>query len=291
MDYKTYNYFKKIGLTCTIASMIYPIFGNNNVLILLNSLIAIVNGIDSLRGGEKNTKDIKELTYLYNKVIDDYAKLMIELKITDSIELAKVFYLVMKDGDLTYQQQMNFHNDKKFEINNLGLNILDYGGCCRNISSIYDDILKRMKYVASKLTVYSHGVNDKFNIIENTIGNHVINQINNDNRTYFVDPTNDDYLFYLNDMKRFFYLCHLESVKRKPGDILVFHNFKKLPILTQELPQDVLNHRLEASQIYNKNGEAFTDFYEDHQDIYGVVHDKMHTLSLIKKYKYVMIYK
>lgn len=162
MKYSTYKKLDAISFhtmlygcvnPVVVAAINYPVFECILVgYILLAEAYYITTTITDC---EQYTKDIKEITNLYNEFINNYAKFNNTLELNHPLEIYTLYNYMLKHGYLSNENYFSYGCRECKDIKSLlGVNIIAGEGVCRHISSTLNDIYTKLDLNASTATAY-----------------------------------------------------------------------------------------------------------------------------------------
>lgn len=162
MNYKTY---KKLNKVSNIGS-IYAI-ANPFVVGVLEAPIAEIALITYCIASqcyflttlsadcEKYTKEISEITNLYNILIDNYVKFNNTFELKNPIEIYRLYNYMLYRGYLSKDGEFYFGHNNIGDINSLlGVNVVTGNAVCRHISSMLNDIYQKLNINSCTCSAY-----------------------------------------------------------------------------------------------------------------------------------------
>lgn len=173
IDYNTYNKiqnilgFSSIGMALTNNLILsqYPILNSSVDALTYLSLVAYLGLIGS--HGKDYTRDIKQISVLYNEFIINYNKLNKMFDLNDPIQIHTMFNYLLYKGYLSIDKNFEFTDKEARDINGLfGANVITGKAVCRHISAMLTDILNDYGIESSQLGVYSMDYSININILE-----------------------------------------------------------------------------------------------------------------------------
>lgn len=136
---------------------------------------------------ENHTKELTAINSAYNEIIDNYAKFMKEMELTNPIQIGTMHANMVEDGYLSLNNKFEFDRKNVYDSNGLcGVNIINGHGVCRHHASLLTDVLNKMEIDAFNLVVCfpDYGLNIK--ILDDEVGQ-TREEIYANIRKYFVD--------------------------------------------------------------------------------------------------------
>lgn len=198
MDYNTYKKIDKISTISSIYGTVNPIFIasiNCPPLEIILTTYVLLNqvyfGITNLFYCEQYTKEIAEISNLYNELIDNYVKFNKEFNLEHPIEIYQLYNYMLHNGYLSKNGKFKFgESDVKDIWSLLGVNVVTGKAVCRNIANMLNDTYNKMNINAYTYSCYldSNAIlfdTLKFNIstleimLENTSDNNERKEIEN----------------------------------------------------------------------------------------------------------------
>lgn len=170
MNYKTYNNLEKLSNIGSIYAIANPfVMGMLESPIVEVALLSYCIASQCYffttinRNYEKYTKEIVEITNLYNILIDNYVKFNNTLELKHPVEIYRLYNYMLYRGYLSNDGEFYFGSNNIKDINSLlGVNVVTGTAVCRHISSMLNDIYQKLDFNSCTCSVY---LNEKDSVI------------------------------------------------------------------------------------------------------------------------------
>lgn len=230
-------------------------------------------------------KEERKLKKMYLKVIKNFKKLLVELELTEPLEVYYAFYHMYMNGFLSYERCFTYYNDESDFYFMPGLHVINGHGVCRHISSMLHDIYKEFGYNSKIILVYSDvkKVGKKYKLCnkdfgirgikQHFLGDHAIVYVKKDKTKYILDPTNF-ILLKPGDKNKIMenILCEGEYMKYVPS------NISSCRKLTRGTYKDADECTLSYSKVCQRlgcNEYKLEKFYYDNEKTYEKIANKV----------------
>ena len=284
----------------------------------ISSLATLPFFMDTLMSqrGALLTKDYKELSDMYNQVIDNFSKLMKEFGKDDVIEIFAIYIYMYRKGYLSYNHYFEYNTKMKDLPKLMGIDVIRGSGVCRSIASMLSDIYNNMNMPSDTLIV--HTTKDTIDSLEKLsiasinkslngkkfakvvgdvtdyikVPNHLVTAVKDNKKTYILDPTNDGILYrrgknnfypYDNNINSMNYNKLISCFQRFIG---MYHKGKIKDINSSKSinQQEYYDKYLATINFINNNVDYFDYFYHNNFDIYKKIYSVSEdTNSLVKR--------
>lgn len=198
--YNKLNSNQKKLLVYQIMAELGKTDGNYNEILNMANINSIMPTLvyNTAKSESKNLNSNKELLEYYKIILENYKELANELKLNSSLELSQFLAILIRRGYISVNKQHQYNENNRLLMSGLyPLNIIKGGGVCLDYAELLNDYLdacnKKSAILPCKMQV-------KYNIknipgillspIENLIGNHTINIIEENNKLFAYDITN-----------------------------------------------------------------------------------------------------
>jgi len=152
MDYVTYKKLDKISFISSMYGTINPTFMTLinfpsfeiilTTYILLNQVYFFFTNLSYC---EQYTKEIIEITELYNELIDNYVKFNKEFNLEHPIEIYQLYNYMLHNGYLSKDGEFKFGDSNIKDICTLlGVNVVTGKAVCRHIATMLNDTYNKM---------------------------------------------------------------------------------------------------------------------------------------------------
>ena len=122
----------------------------------------------------------------YKEFLSKVRELLLEIKTNNSIYNALLISYLTRSGYFSLTDDFELTTKLPYEIDGfLGMNIIYGSGCCRNLSSFFEDVSNQLDMFCKKFYCNVH--NGRLNFGRITEANHVINLIEFDDTIYGID--------------------------------------------------------------------------------------------------------
>ncbi len=189
MDYNTYAELieraNKISFLSDLTSRLLA-YNDNKKIKTIRNLLKLLSSIPffiSISHNEIYTKDVSEISELYNQFIKNYNELNKMLNLTNPVEINTLFSNLLYDGYLSKDKKFEFSEEQIKDIYNLsGADIITGKGVCRNISATLTDILNDYGIKSSQLSVFYDDSLEDIEAIKNELNRFLDEILCNDNQ-------------------------------------------------------------------------------------------------------------
>lgn len=137
---------------------------------------------------ENHTKELTAIRSAYSDVLDNYAKLMHDLGLSNPIQIGTMHTNMVEDGYLSINNEFKFNRDNVYDYKGIyGTNIINGHGVCRHNASLLSDLLNKMEIDAFNLAVCFPDYALSIEILDGEVGQ-TRDEIYATVRKYFIDP-------------------------------------------------------------------------------------------------------
>lgn len=153
-DYYSLQKAQRIALLGDLGLLPLSIFTPLEIDLLI---ILVQSGLLSFHylTKEEKTKDVVQVHDLYDDIITDYGKIVRDFGLTNPLEISTLFEQIYRNGYLSKDKEFVFCTDGVRDIKSIyGANIVSGIGVCRHISSMLDDLYKKLGYESCILGVH-----------------------------------------------------------------------------------------------------------------------------------------
>ena len=173
INYNTYNniqntlWFSGVGLILTndLISQQYPMLNKPVDILIYSTLVA--NLAMTWSHGKNYTKDITQISELYEEFIKNYNKLNKTFDLSDPIQIYTMFNYLLYKGYLSKDKNFEFSGKQARDIDGLsGTNVITGKAVCRHISAMLTNILNDYGIESSQLSVYSRDYSIEIKLLD-----------------------------------------------------------------------------------------------------------------------------
>ena len=197
-------------------------------------------------------KEVNQNKIIYNDNIEQYnnfTKLVAELindigEKNNSISYSRIFSKLLYDGYLSDSSHFIVTDQKEYLLDIkgfLGIDIINGVGCCRHISSFYQDVFDCLNMSGNALCCFEPNITDTSSNLDISItgrANHVINLLKYNGLYYVYDPMRKSFYYFKDFIEMRPYLINEENCLNPP---LYYRPYKEMIVFSSSYDDIVTN--------------------------------------------------
>ncbi len=229
--------------------------------------------------------DIKER---YTELTNNLAMFFKEIGIVEPLAVCFSCNGMIDNGFLSFDHQFHLNKDVPIFLSENGNLIPTGSGCCRNIASLLDDVLKKMNIptciaaTRNKCLEHFNVSEGKYELFGRTLYNHVVNYIQNDTVPFFYDATKNQLLIQISS-------DYIKTLIRWGDDVLTKQErlrFGYMPCfnpkgenllpricspITEEKIENLIDIIQSVESFWNHHIDYAEEFYQNNKNLYAEI--------------------
>jgi len=243
--------------------------------------------------------EIIKIKNIYNKIISNYIELNNNLNLTNIIEIYLLYTILVHKGYLSKKHKFTI-GTKKTESDlikcNLikGADVINGLGVCRHLSAMLKDIYDKMNINNEIIPVYFYNVGEEIKTYP--LGNHVINLVSENNKTFYLDPMNtckwdkvgkNILVTYDNNALDISSIANwIDIIDYNNMNVVALQNIKRLLSLNSIMSKkEYESIKKNLIYIYENNLDFFEKFYNENSEYYNDISSKLKEIKIKLKKK------